>query len=191
MKKEKLIKKLDTRMEIIVSFLAILDLEESEIENIIKSLLFASLEPLTQNKINNIFNPEASNLKYFVKILNSTYLQDDHAFKIREIAKGFQLVSRKRYEHFIRLLLNKPGMLSLPTASLDCLAIIAYKQPIGRFEVEVIRKVDSSGVIKTLLSLNLVIIKRRDSGLGKAFLYQTTDIFLENFGLIKDLTYQN
>ena len=79
----------------------------------------------------------------------------------------------------------------MSTASLDCLAIIAYKQPIGRFEVEVIRKVDSSGVIKTLLSLNLVIIKRRDSGLGKAFLYQTTDIFLENFGLIKDLTYQN
>ena len=89
MKKEKLIKKLDTRMEIIVSFLAILDLEESEIENIIKSLLFASLEPLTQNKINNIFKPEASNLKNFVKILNSTYLQGDHAFKIREIAKGF------------------------------------------------------------------------------------------------------
>ena len=85
-------------------------------------------------------------------------------------------------------MLNKPGRLSLPTASLDCLAIIAYKQPIGRFEVEVIRGVDLSGVIKTL---NLVIIKRRNSGLGRAVLYQTTDIYLENFGLIKNQTYQN
>ena len=88
-------------------------------------------------------------------------------------------------------MLNKSGRLSLSTASLDCLAIIAYKQPIGRFEVEVIKRVDLSGVIKTLLSLNLVIIKRRDSGLRRALLYQTTDIFLENFGLIKNQTYHN
>ena len=79
----------------------------------------------------------------------------------------------------------------MSTASLDCLIIIAYKQPIRHFEVEVIKEFDSSGVIKTLLSLNLVIIKKRDSGLGRAFLYQTTDIFLENFGLIKNQTYQN
>ena len=78
-------------MKLIVSFLHILYFEESEIENIIESVFFASPEPLTQNKINNIFKPEASNLKNFVKILNSTYIQGDHAFKIREIEKGVSI----------------------------------------------------------------------------------------------------
>jgi segregation and condensation protein B len=71
----------------------------------------------------------------------------------------------------------------LSSAALDSLAIIAYKQPIGRYEVEAIRGVDSSGVLKTLLNRNLIKIKGRDSGPGRPLLYQTTDKFLEHFGL--------
>jgi segregation and condensation protein B len=66
---------------------------------------------------------------------------------------------------------------------LDSLAIIAYKQPMGRYEIEAIRGVDSSGVLKTLLNRNLIKIKGRDSGPGRPLLYQTTDKFLEHFGL--------
>ena len=80
-------------------------------------------------------------------------------------------------------MISKSGRISLSSAALDSLAIIAYKQPIGRYEVEAIRGVDSSGVLKTLLNRNLIKIKGRDSGPGRPLLYQTTVKFLEHFGL--------
>ena len=158
-------------------------MQDSEIRKIIEALLFASPEPLTQAKVNGIFNPDTPNLKEVVIQLNEQYVHDDHAFEINQIAGGYQLVSRQEYEHFIRKMLSKSGRISLSSAALDSLAIIAYKQPIGRYEVEAIRGVDSSGVLKTLLNRNLIKIKGRDSGPGRPLLYQTTDKFLEHFGL--------
>ena len=158
-------------------------MQDSEIRKIIEALLFASPEPLTQSKVNGIFNPDTPNLKEVVLKLNEQYVHDDHAFEINQVAGGYQLVSRQEYEHFIRKMLSKSGRLSLSSAALDSLAIIAYKQPIGRYEVEAIRGVDSSGVLKTLLNRNLIKIKGRDSGPGRPLLYQTTDKFLEHFGL--------
>ena len=158
-------------------------MQDSEIRKIIEALLFASPEPLTQAKVNGIFNPDTPNLKEVVLKLNEQYNHNDHAFEINQVAGGFQLVSRQEYEHFIRKMLSKSGRLSLSSAALDSLAIIAYKQPIGRYEVEAIRGVDSSGVLKTLLNRNLIKIKGRDSGPGRPLLYQTTNKFLEHFGL--------
>ena len=158
-------------------------MQDSEIRKIIEALLFASPEPLTQSKVNGIFNPDTPNLKEVVLKLNEQYVHDDHAFEINEVAGGYQLVSRQEYEHFIRKMLSKSGRISLSSAALDSLAIIAYKQPIGRYEVEAIRGVDSSGVLKTLLNRNLIKIKGRDSGPGRPLLYQTTNKFLEHFGL--------
>jgi len=80
-------------------------------------------------------------------------------------------------------MLHKSDRLTLSRAALDSLAIIAYKQPIGRYEIEAIRGVDSSGVLKTLLNRKLIKIKGRDTGPGRPLLYQTTNIFLEYFGL--------
>ena len=158
-------------------------MQDSEIRKIIEALLFASPEPLTQAKVNGIFNPDTPNLKEVVLKLNEQYNHNDHAFEINQVAGGYQLVSRQEYEHFIRKMLSKSGRISLSSAALDSLAIIAYKQPIGRYEVEAIRGVDSSGVLKTLLNRNLIKIKGRDSGPGRPLLYQTTDKFLEHFGL--------
>jgi segregation and condensation protein B len=158
-------------------------MQDSEIRKIIEALLFASPEPLTQAKVNGIFNPDTPNLKEVVLKLNEQYVHDDRAFEINQVAGGYQLVSRQEYEHFIRKMLSKSGRLALSSAALDSLAIIAYKQPIGRYEVEAIRGVDSSGVLKTLLNRNLIKIKGRDSGPGRPLLYQTTDKFLEHFGL--------
>ena len=158
-------------------------MQDSEIRKIIEALLFASPEPLTQSKVNGIFNPDTPNLKEVVLKLNEQYVHDDHAFEINKVAGGYQLVSRQEYEHFIRKMLSKSGRISLSSAALDSLAIIAYEQPIGRYEVEAIRGVDSSGVLKTLLNRNLIKIKGRDSGPGRPLLYQTTDKFLEHFGL--------
>ena len=158
-------------------------MQDSEIRKIIEALLFASPDPLTQTKVNGIFDPDTPNLKEVVEGLNEQYAQEDHAFEINQLAGGYQLVSRREYEHFIRRMLNKSGRLTLSNAALDSLAIIAYKQPMGRYEIEAIRGVDSSGVLKTLLNRNLIKIKGRDSGPGRPLLYQTTDKFLEHFGL--------
>ena len=158
-------------------------MQNSEIRKIIEALLFSSPEPLTQTRVNGVFNPDTPNLKEVVDGLNKQYAQEDHAFEIKQVAGGYQLVSRAEYEHFIRRMLSKSGRLTLSSAALDSLAIIAYKQPIGRYEIEAIRGVDSSGVLKTLLNRNLIKIKGRDTGPGRPLLYQTTNTFLEYFGL--------
>ena len=158
-------------------------MRKSEINKIIEALLFASPEPLTQAKVNAVFNPETPNLKNIIKDLNKQYNEEDHAFEIINIAGGFQLVSKKEYEIYLRRMLKKTGRISLSVASMDCLAIIAYKQPISRYEIEAIRGVDSSGVLKTLLNKSLIKIKGRDSGPGRPLLYKTTDVFMEYFGI--------
>ena len=158
-------------------------MKDSEIKDIVEALLFAVPEPLTQKKVNNVFDPDTPNLNDIVTKLNNQYIKENHSFKIKRIAGGFQIVTRKRFETYITKLLKKTGRLSLSTAAMDSLAIIAYKQPISRFEVEAIRGVDSSGVLKTLLGHELIKIKGRDIGPGRPLLYKTTDRFLEYFGL--------
>ena len=158
-------------------------MKKYEIKKIIEALLFASPEPLTQAKVNAVFNPETPNLKNIIKDLNKQYNEEDHAFEITDIAGGFQLVSKKEFETYLRRMLKKTGRISLSVASMDCLAIIAYKQPISRYEIEAIRGVDSSGVLKTLLNKSLIKIKGRGSGPGRPLLYRTTDVFMEYFGI--------
>ena len=158
-------------------------MKDSEQKNIIEALLFAVSDPLTQTKVNNVFNPDTPDLNSIVEKLNKQYSKERHAFKIKKLSGGFQIVSRKRYEPFIRKLLKKTGRLRLSVAAMDSLAIIAYKQPISRYEIEAIRGVDSSGVLKTLLGHELIMIKGRDIGPGRPLLYKTTNKFLEYFGL--------
>ena len=158
-------------------------MQKKEQIQIIEALLFASPEPLSQKRINLVFDSDPPNLKQIVEELNNDYASIGRAFEIETVAGGFQLISKKEYETWIRRLIAKSGKLILSPAALDTLAIIAYKQPVGRYEIEAVRGVDSSGVIKTLLNRNLVRIKGRDSGPGRPLLYQTTDKFLEHFGL--------
>ena len=158
-------------------------MRKSEIKNIIEALLFSATDPLTQTQVNNVFEPETPNLNEIINQLNNEYSDQRHAFQINKIAGGFQIVTRKRYEHFIKKLFKKAGRLTLSIPAMDSLAIIAYKQPIGRYEIEAIRGVDSSGVLKTLLNYELIKIKGRDIGPGRPLLYKTTNKFLEYFGL--------
>ncbi len=158
-------------------------MQESEINNIIEALLFAAREPLTQTQINNVFEPETYNLDEIVILLNKQYTSNKNSFVINKVAGGYQIVSREEYNHYISKLLKKSNKLKLSMAAMDSLAIIAYKQPISRYEIEAIRGVDSSGVLKTLLNHELIKIKGRDVGPGRALLYKTTIKFLEYFGL--------
>jgi len=161
---------------------------QKEINQIVEALLFASPEPLTQSQLNSVIEfdmveQELINLEKIIEDLNHLYNKNDNAFMIVKVAGGYQIVSRSEYEVFIRRLLKKSGHLALTNASLETLAIVAYRQPVNRFEIESIRGVDSSGVLKTLLSKNLIKIKGRDSGPGRPLLYNTTEKYLEYFGL--------
>ena len=158
-------------------------MQESEINNIVEALLFAAREPLTQTQLNNVFEPETYNLDEIVILLNKQYTSNKNSFIINKVAGGYQIVSREEYNHYISKLLKKSNKLKLSMAAMDSLAIIAYKQPISRYEIEAIRGVDSSGVLKTLLNHELIKIKGRDMGPGRALLYKTTIKFLEYFGL--------
>ena len=158
-------------------------MRESEIKNIIEALLFATSEPLTQPQINKVFEPEIYNLDEIVTLLNKQYTLNENSFVIDKIAGGYQIVSREEYNHYISKLLKKSNKLKLSMAAMESLAIIAYKQPISRYEIEAIRGVDSSGVLKTLLNHDLIKIKGRDVGPGRALLYKTTIKFLDYFGL--------
>ena len=163
-------------------------MNRKEIIKIVEALLFASPEPLTQTQLNSIFELELVEqetiiLDKIVEDLNNLYSMNDNAFKVVQVANGYQIVSRSEYEVYIRRLLKKSGSLALTNASLETLAIVAYRQPVNRFEIESIRGVDSSGVLKTLLSKYLIKIKGRGSGPGRPLLYNTTEKYLEYFGL--------
>lgn len=151
--------------------------------HILEALLFASSEPLNQSRINLVFLEDAPQLINLIPELQDKFSKENRPLEIQEIAGGYQITTRAEYETWVRRLLNKSGKLTLSQAALETLAIIAYKQPVNRFDIEAIRGVDCSGVLKTILERSLIKIKGRDEGPGRPLLYATTDIFLEYFGL--------
>ena len=161
----------------------------SEKLQILEALLFASPEPLSQARVNLIFQNDAPKLDYAIKKLNTNYEKNKRSYIIQSIAGGYQITTLPKYDKWIKRMFDKSGKLTLSTAAIETLAIVAYKQPINRFNIESIRGVDCSGVIRTLLSKNLIKIKGRDDSPGRPLLYSTTNDFLENFGLnrISDL----
>ena len=158
-------------------------MKKKESDQIIEALLFANAIPINQAQLNQVFDSSVPSLKESVKRLNDFYLVNERPYSINSIAGGYQLVTNPDYDIWIRRLLGKSNKLTLSSAALDTLAIIAYKQPIGRYDIEAIRGVDSSGVIKTLLTRNLIMIKGRADGPGRPLLYSTTKRFLDHFGL--------
>lgn len=154
-----------------------------ELDQIIESLLFASSEPLSQTLLSKVFDSPSPSLKESIKRLNEFYSLNERPYKVKAIAGGFQIVTNSEFDTWISRLLGKSNKLILSAAALDTLAIIAYKQPIGKYDIEAIRGVDSSGVVKTLLSRNLIMIKGRGEGPGRPLLYSTTKLFLEKFGI--------
>ena len=153
----------------------------TENQRILESLFFVSTVPLVQKDIIKVFGIEnAPDLEKEVSNLNNLYKES--SFYIKPIGDGFMMVSKKDFEPYIsKLIPSKKLMLS--NAALEVLAIIAYKQPISRIDIETIRGVDCKGVLKNLLSKSLIKIQGRDDSIGKALLYKTTDDYLKHFGI--------
>jgi len=158
-------------------------LNYTEQQKIIEALLFASSEPLTQTKINTVFMDDAPDLSELIDSLSDQFEKEQRPLEIQKIAGGYQLITKPEYETWVKKALTKSGKLTLSQAALETLAIIAYKQPVSRYEIEAIRGVDSTGVLKTILDRSLIKINGRDIGPGRPLLYGTTEAFLEHFGL--------
>lgn len=161
-----------------------------EVEKIVEALLFAVHEPISIRKISEIVEgTDAKEINEIINKLREEYDTYNRAFQIEEIANGFQLLSRPEYHEWISKTRKKTGEAKLSQSALETLAIISYKQPIIRAEIEAIRGVQSGQMIRTLIEKGLVKIVGRDEVLGRPLLYGTTKKFLEFFGLksIKDL----
>ena len=162
----------------------------NENEILVEVLLFASIEPLTQLRLEQvIIDDNTVNLTEVVDSLNNQYKSMGRGLQIIEVAGGYQLNSQPDFHIYIQRLKNNSKKMKLSHAALETLSIIAYKQPINRSEIESIRGVECGGVIKTLMERMLVTVKGRDNGVGRALLYGTTQQFLLSFGLnhIQDL----
>ena len=160
-----------------------------EIKNIIESLLLVTAEPLTIDRIKSILiEPGRKEVQNAITELTAEYEARKGGFLLREVAGGYQIRTRPEYREWIkRLIQPKPLRLSKP--ALETLAIIAYKQPIIRSDIEHIRGVNCGGILRMLLERKLIRILGRKEIPGRPIIYATTKQFLEIFDLkdLKDL----
>ena len=162
-------------------------MEPDELKPIIENLLLASDQPVSADLLYQTFLGRASkeDLQAVLKELQADYQSNN--LQIVEVAEGFQLCTRPEYSDWVRKLLKLDKSFKLSRAALDTLAIIAYKQPLTRTEVDEIRGVDSSGVVRTLLEKKIISPAGRKNVPGKPMMFRTTQKFLEYFGL-RDLS---
>ena len=157
---------------------------------IVEAVLFASDVPVESEKLCEIVvGTTFSELLDLIDCLNSEYAAEGRTFRIVEVAGGFQFETLPQYGSFIEKLFHSKSRPKLSRASLETLAIVAYKQPISRTEIDALRGVNSDGSIRTLHNRDLIEIKGRSDSVGKPMLYGTTREFLRYFGLkdIKDM----
>lgn len=155
-----------------------------EVRPILECLLFASTEPLSIKQLGKIIpSADAKTLRRVILDLQVEYDQQGRGLQIIEVAGGYQMATHRRFASYILQLNRNKKRSPLSTPALETLAIIAYKQPIIRAEIEAIRGVDSSGVIHSLVELNLVKIVGTKETPGRPPMYGTTEEFLKVFGL--------
>ncbi|MHC4293519.1 MAG: SMC-Scp complex subunit ScpB [Planctomycetota bacterium] len=162
---------------------------ELNLESVIEAVLFASDEPLSAARLANIVDTTTQQVRQAIEFLNDKYKNNQNAFRIEKIAGGFQMLTLSPYNHWLKKLLRVRSETKLSPAALETLAIIAYKQPIIRADVEAIRGVAAGEVIRNLMYKGLVKVVGRAEVVGRPMLYGTTKKFLETFGLntLKDL----
>ncbi len=177
--------------------------QERPFHHIVEAILFASQKPVSAKELASIFKGAADAAKedpaiagfgkpkpeQFVEAihqLEEEYAASGRAFEVRESAAGWQLVTRAEFAPWLRQLFpeNRSARLSAP--ALETLAIIAYRQPITRADIEAVRGVAVDGVMQTILDRGLIRIAGRAEVAGRPLLYETTQYFMEHFGL-KDL----
>ena len=157
-------------------------------QTIVEGLLFASIEPVSADKLARSAEMKEDEVVKVVSLLNEQYEKEGRAFRILKISRGYQFRTLPELADYIRSLGKQIAAHRLSPAALETLSIVAYRQPIGRAEIEKIRGVNVRGVLKTLLERKLITVCGRAPVLGRPLLYGTTPEFLRYFGL-PDLSY--
>jgi segregation and condensation protein B len=165
---------------------------------VIEALLFSAQKPLSAKELVDVLRGAGSDEELipneFARVreaevaaaleqLKAEYVEQQRAFQLVERAEGWQLVSDPAYATWVRQLFPAPKPARLSAPALETLAIIAYRQPITRADVEAVRGVTIDGVLQTLMERGLVKIAGRADIPGRPLLYQTTEFFLDHFGL--------
>jgi segregation and condensation protein B len=159
-----------------------------KVEQIVEATLFASQTPLTADEVARADeNLDAESVVGAIQALRDAYEESERAFQIYQLGDGYQILTRPEYAPYLERFDSVPRAPHLSPAALETLAIVAYRNPIGRIEIEEVRGVSASSVLRTLLDWELVEVVGRGEGLGRPLLYGVTRKFLEHFGL-KDLT---
>ncbi len=170
-----------------------------ELKSLIEAILFAAQEPLSSKDLKTILSkPDETEEDEYTRAFKKTseaditaaveqlkvdYTQQGRSFQIQEVAGAFQLISQPRFAPWLRQLFQEQRSNRLSQPALETLAIIAYRQPITRADIESVRGVAVDGVMQTLLDRGLVTITGRAEVPGRPMLYGTTRRFLEHFGL--------
>jgi segregation and condensation protein B len=151
---------------------------------ILEALLLSSDRPLSAARLASVV-PRVSEreIENLVGELNAGYEASGRAFRARLVAGGYRLFTEPEFDAYVEALAVTSREARLSQAALETLAVVAYRQPVSKNDVEFVRGCDCDGVLRTLLSRRLVAIKGRSDAPGRPLLYATTDRFLEYFGL--------
>jgi segregation and condensation protein B len=161
----------------------------------IEALIFVSEQPITGDEILSCLKTaygwelKKEQFHSLISELKEKYNAEEYSFELVEIAEGFQFLTKKEYHHAVSVLLQIKAKRRLSTAALETLAIIAYKQPLSKSEIEHIRGVNCDYSIQKLLEKELIVISGKGDGPGKPLLYATSKNFMDHFGLksVKEL----
>jgi len=165
------------------------------LEQHIEALIFTAESPVAADDIISCLNTtygwelKKDQLKEIIEQLKDKYKGEIYSFEFVEIAEGYQFLSKKEYHSVVNTLLQIKAKRRLSTAALETLAIIAYKQPLSKSEIEHIRGVNCDYSIQKLLEKELIVINGKGDGPGRPLLYATSKSFMDHFGLksVKDL----
>ncbi|MHB8971828.1 MAG: SMC-Scp complex subunit ScpB [Pirellulaceae bacterium] len=150
----------------------------------VEAILLMSREPLNSRKLAQYARlSDGTEARTLVRQLNRTYDETGRAFRVEQIGGGFRLLTRRRFAPWLRRLVHVPPLERLSAPAMETLAVVAYRQPVLRAEIEAIRGVSCGEILRQLMDRDLVRIGGRSDELGRPYLYTTTKRFLQLFGL--------
>lgn len=154
------------------------------VKAVMESLLFSSDKPILIEQLRNVFSDlEPTEIRKTIEELKSEYERDNRGIRIVEVAGGFQMVTAADFSNYLKKFYKQKHTDKFSKPALETLAIVAYKQPVTRLEIESIRGVNVDGVVNHLKDLGIIRISGRKRAPGRPFVYSTTREFLEYFGL--------
>jgi segregation and condensation protein B len=150
----------------------------------LEAVLFVAEEPMGSRKLAQLADlADGTETRTLVRTLNRRYDEEGWAFRVVEVAGGFQLLTRAKFAPWLRRLHATHAEVRLSAPAMETLAVVAYRQPVLRAEIETIRGVQCGEILRQLMDRDLVRIVGRSEELGRPFLYGTTKLFLQTFGL--------